>query len=169
MKRYILFGITLLMAFPLSVVAQDEDTEEEEEVQVKRVVRVQKHYETRTVKGYVFDAATQKPVSGAIVRAADIDGYSVLTDDDGSYSLKLPLFSSSLYVSSPDHNPVKIGLSKDSEQKSVNLYPSTFKAEYGQQTNVRGDFEATDFKYTNAINIKDEIQMQCCFYLVAPV
>ena len=161
MKRYILFGMTLLMAFPLCAVAQDEDTEEEEEVvQVKRVVRVQKHYETRTVKGYVFDAASQKPVSGAIVRAADIDGYSVLTDDDGSYSLKLPLFSTSLYISSPDHNPVKIGLSKDEAQKSVNLYPSAFTAEYGVQTNVRGDYEATDFKYSPAINIKDEVQKQ---------
>ena len=47
------------MAFPLSVVAQDEDTDEEEEVvETKRVVRVQKHYETRAIKGYVFEAAT---------------------------------------------------------------------------------------------------------------
>ena len=30
MKKYILFGLTLLMAFPLSVVAQDDDTEEED-------------------------------------------------------------------------------------------------------------------------------------------
>jgi TonB-linked SusC/RagA family outer membrane protein len=162
MKRYILFGITLLMAFPLSVVAQDEDTEDEEEevVQVKRVVRVQKNYETRTIKGHVFDAATQQPVSGAIVRASEIDGYSVLTEDDGSYSLKLPVFTTAIYVSSPDHNPVKIGLSRGEEQKSINLYPSTFTAQYKQQTNVRGDYEATDFKYTNAINIKDEIQKQ---------
>ena len=161
MKRYILFGITLLMAFPLSVVAQDEDTDDEEEVvQVKRVVKVQKNYETRTIRGHVFDAATQQPVSGAIVRATEIDGYSVLTEDDGSYSLKLPVFASAIYVSSPDHNAVKIGLSKDEEQKSVLLYPSTFKAEYTQQANVRSDFEATDFKYTNAINIKDEIQRQ---------
>ena len=26
MKKYIIFGLTLLMAFPLSVVAQDDDT-----------------------------------------------------------------------------------------------------------------------------------------------
>ena len=161
MKRYILFGISLLMAFPLSVVAQDEDTDEEEEVvETKRVVRVQKHYETRAVKGYVFDAATGKPVSGAIVRAAEVDGYSVLTDDDGSYTLMLPLFATAIYVSSPDHNPVKQGLSRDAEQRSINLYPRTFKAEYTPQTNLRGDAVATDFKYTNAINIKEEIQKQ---------
>ena len=43
MKRYILFGISLLMAFPLSVFAQDEYDDEEEEVeeaQIKRVVTV---------------------------------------------------------------------------------------------------------------------------------
>jgi len=160
MKRYILFGFSLLMAFPLSVVAQDDNDDEEEAVQVKRVVRVQKHYETRTIKGFVFDAATHEPISGAIVRAAEIDGYSVLTDDDGSYQLKLPLFTTAVYVSSPDHNPVKLGLASTEKQKKVELYSSTFSPEYGQQTNVRADYQATDFQYTNAINIKEEIQKQ---------
>ena len=60
MKRYILFGFSLLMAFPLSVVAQDDDTDEEEvEVaQIKRKITVKKQYETRTVKGKVVDATT---------------------------------------------------------------------------------------------------------------
>ena len=160
MKRYILFGFSLLMAFPLSVVAQDDNDEEDEAVQVKRVVRVQKHYETRTIKGFVFDAATHEPISGAIVRSAEIDGYSVLTDDDGSYELKLPVFATAIYVSSPDHNPVKLGLTSTERQKKVELYSSTFSPEYGQQTNVRGDYQATDFQYTNAINIKEEIQKQ---------
>ena len=58
MKRYILFGFSLLMAFPLSVVAQDDTDEEEVEVaQIKRKITVKKQYETRTVKGRVVHCA----------------------------------------------------------------------------------------------------------------
>ena len=163
MKRYILFGFSLLMAFPLSISAQDYDDDEEEvieEAQVQRVVKLKKQYETRSVSGFVYDAATKQPVSGAIVRAAEVEGYSALTGDDGGYTVKVPLFASGIYFTTPDHNPVKIGLQKGEKQKDVYLYPTTFKAEFGTQTNVRSDFEMKDFKYTSALNIKDEIQKQ---------
>ena len=161
MKRYILFGFSLLVAFPLSVFAQDEEGDEEnlDFLKPKRTVTV-KNYETRSVKGLVIDGATKKPIAGAIVRAADFDGYSVLTDDDGTYELSVPVFSSALYISTPDFNPVRMGLVKGEQQRQVILYPSTFAAEYGAQTNVINLYEATDFKYTNAINIKDEVQKQ---------
>ena len=162
MKRYILFAFSLLMAFPLGVFAQDDETEDEDFdfLKPKRTATVKKNYETRTIKGTVFDGATKQPLAGAIVRAAEVDGYSVLTDDDGTFELKLPLFASAIYVTSPDHNPVRMGLVKAEKQQDVMLYPLTFTAEYGPQANVRGDYSATDFKYTNAINIKDEIQKQ---------
>ena len=163
MKRYILFGFSLLVAFPLSVFAQDEDTDDEEDMDFlkpKRTLTVKKLYETRSIKGVVIDGATKQPLAGAIVRAAEIDGYSVLTNDDGTYELKLPVFASAIYVTTPDHNPVRLGLVKDEKQENVILYPSMFTPEYSTQTNVRGDYSATDFKYTNAINIKDEIQKQ---------
>ena len=161
MKRYILFSLSLLMAFPLAVCAQDDDSEEEgTETAVRSFAVKQRQYETRTVKGVVLDAATQQPISGAIVRAAEIEGYSTLTEDNGSYELKLPVFASSILVTSPDFNPVKIGLTKKDTQKTVYLYPSVFSAEYSQQTNVRSDAVANDFKYTGAVNIKDEIQKQ---------
>ena len=163
MKRYILFGLTMLLSFPLTVVAQDDiddDEEEGTETAVKVFVPKQHQYETRTVKGIVLDAATKEPIAGAIVRAAEIDGYSVLTEDDGKYELKVPLFASALYVASPDYNPVRIGLLKAEEQKQALLYPTTFLQEYAPTTNVRGEVSSSDFKYTSAINIKDEVQQQ---------
>ncbi|MBR0049755.1 MAG: SusC/RagA family TonB-linked outer membrane protein [Prevotella sp.] len=160
MKRYIIFGLTLLMAFPISVSAQDDDMEEEAEVAVRVIKKKQKQYDTRAVSGRVTNAATGQPIAGAIVSSDEISGYSVLTEDDGTYELKVPLFVTSLFITSPDFNPVRLGLKADEKQREVRLYPATFTAEYTQQTNVRGDREATDFKFTNSVNIKDEVQKQ---------
>ena len=150
-----------LMALPQTMMAQDDDSddgEEEEVTAVRAFTPKQKQYETRTVKGLVLDAATKKPISGAIVKAVEIDGYSVLTEDDGTYELKVPLFASGIIVSSPDYNPVRLGLIEGESQKTACLYSAMFKAEYGTQTNNRNDYQATDFKYSSAINIKDEVQ-----------
>ena len=149
------------MVFPLAVSAQDDDSEEEgTETQVRGFAIKQKKYETRNIAGRVVNAATSEPVSGAIIHAAEIDGYSTLTEDDGSFVLKVPVFATALYVVTPDFNPVRMGLTKDSLQRTIMLYPTTFDAEYTAQTNVRSDASANNFKYTNAINIKDEIQKQ---------
>ena len=168
MKRYILFGLTMLMAFPLGVWAQDDvtDDEEEEGVAAVRTFTVkQKQYQTRTVRGQVLDAATRKPVAGAIVRADEIDGYSVLTEDDGTYELKAPVFATALYVTATDYNAVRQGLAPDTQQKTVLLYSTNFTADYAATNNVRGDQSATDFQYSSAINIKDEVQNQLGGYV----
>jgi len=159
MKRYILFGLSLLMAFPVCVSAQ-EDTEEVVETAVRVVKKKQKQYETRTISGRVLNATTHQPISGAIVTADGIDGYSVLTEDNGSYELKVPLFTTSVFVTSPDFNPIRMGIQADQAQYDVILYPAAFQADYERQMNMRGDREAADFKYTNSVNIKDEVQKQ---------
>ena len=164
MKRYILFGFSLLMAFPASTFAQEDLEEEEVQAPVRMMTVKQKNYETRVVRGCVLDAATRQPVAGAIVRAAEIDGYSVLTEDDGTYELKVPVFSTSLYVTTPDYNPVRLGLMTTAEQKPALLYSLSFAAEYSNETNVRGDHSSADFKYTSAVNIKSEIQSQLGAY-----
>ena len=58
MKRYILFGLTLLMAFPVCVMAQDDDTEDEAEAAVRVVKKQQKQYPTRVIRGRVLNATT---------------------------------------------------------------------------------------------------------------
>ncbi len=158
----------MLLAFPLSVAAQDDNYDDDEEdvpAPVRVVAPRQQTYETRTVSGSIIDAATRQPVAGAIVRAAEIDGYSVLTEDDGTYQLQVPVFATALLVTTTDYNPVRIGLAAGEQQRPVMLYSTVFSAEYGQQTNVRGDLTTNNFQYTNAINIKDEIQNQLGAYV----
>ena len=162
MKRYILFGLSLLMAFPLSVSAQDdEEYDEESEVVVKKKSpQVKKNYETRTVKGRVVDAATGMPLSGAMLQVDDYSGYSVLTEEDGTYELKVPVFAASVLVSAPDFNPVRLALRKGEQQFEVKLFSAMFTQEYAKDINVRSDFAVNDFKYSTATNIKEEIQKQ---------
>jgi TonB-linked SusC/RagA family outer membrane protein len=160
MKRYILFGLSLLMAFPVCVSAQDDDMEEEEVITSRVVKKKQKKYDTRVVRGQVKSAVTGQPVGGALVFADGVDGYSVLTEDDGTYELKVPLFTTSIYVSTTDFTPVRMGLQATEAQHEVLLYPTNFTAEYSKQIDPRNDRSATDFKYTNSVNIKDEIQQQ---------
>ena len=75
MKKYILFGLTLLMAFPLSVVAQDDDTEEDLiETIARKLTPKQKQYPTRVISGRVVNAATGLPIAGTIVSADDVEG-----------------------------------------------------------------------------------------------
>jgi TonB-linked SusC/RagA family outer membrane protein len=160
MKRYILFGLSLLMAFPLSISAQDEDFDDEQETVVKKKVVKVKQYETRTIKGKVADAATGKPISGALVQTADFRGYSTLTEDDGTYELKLPLLATSVLISAPDYNMVRLGVQDGEQQLPTLLFAATFDAEYDKDINVRSDYSSTDFKYSTAINVKEELQKQ---------
>ena len=82
MKKYILFGLTLLMAFPLSVVAQDEDTDQEEdliETLARKLTPKQKQYPTRVISGRVVNATPGQPIAGTIVSTNDVEVYSTLT------------------------------------------------------------------------------------------
>ena len=167
MKRYILFGFSLLlMALPAATYAQDyDDDEDDDDVQGPRALAVkQVNYETRKVRGAVYDATTQQPVAGAIVKAAEIEGYSVLTDDDGTFSVDVPVFTTALLVTTTDFNPVRIGLVPGEQQRRVFLYPVSFDAEYTAGTNVLGNHSSTNFGYTTSVNIKSDIQSQLGAY-----
>ena len=158
-----ILGISLMMAFPFCAFAQDDETDEQE--QATRVLTPKKKvYATRVVKGRVVDAASKMPVAGAIVKAGGITGYSVLTEDNGTFELKVPVFATSLYVSSPDHNAVLAGLTASEELQDIMLYGTAFKGDYAETDNLRGDKQATGFAYSNAINIKEEMQKQLGAY-----
>ncbi len=158
MKRIIIASLSLMMfgIWPLS--AQDADTQMEATSRQERKAPSPKQYPTRQVKGRVVDATTRQSLSGVLVSVAEIEGYSTLTGSDGSYTLRVPLIASSLSFSSPDHNLLKAGLSKNEEQREAALYPLTFSAEYTSGTNVTAAHSAHGFELSNSVSIEDEIQ-----------
>lgn len=163
MKKLIAIALPLLMLLPLSVVAQVEDTVEEEDVIEtlgRRLQTKQKQYPTREVSGRVLNATTSMPLTGALVTADGVEGYSTLTEDDGTFTLKVPTFTTSLYITMPDFNAVRLGLQDQQQQRDVRVYPVTFSSQYARSINVLSDYTAADFAFTNSANIKEEVQKQ---------
>ena len=168
MKEYIkitLLGLGLTLGFTLPIAAQDDFEDEMEEATVAKKVVKKKEYKTRAVRGQVIDAATSAPIPGAMIKAYGVDGYSGLTDDQGNYTINVPVFTSSLYVSEPDYNAVVLGLTKEEQQKTVMLHKNFFKSDYKESTDILQTAQANNFEYTNAVNIKEEIHGQLGGYV----
>ena len=106
----------LLLAIPTLSFAQDEEPQEGTvETNIRSLVQKRQKYETRTITGRVLDATTKAPIGGCIVSTDGVDGYSGLTGDDGTYKVNVPVFATAIYVVSPSHNPVRIGLQEEDD------------------------------------------------------
>ncbi len=159
----------MLMAGSVSVSLSAQDFDDDEPFADKVARRLKDsskpQYETRTVKGRVLDAATGNPVAGVIVSAYGVGGYSTLTDDDGRYEVAVPTFASALQISSPDHTMAVLGLSANEEQKDLSLYAVTFMPDYRPELDVLNNRDAQNSQYSNAVNVKEEIQKQLGGYV----
>ncbi|MBP3774049.1 MAG: SusC/RagA family TonB-linked outer membrane protein [Bacteroidaceae bacterium] len=115
-----------------SLCAQDDVTEDtSEEVQVvKKPVHKQQLpvYEMKEVSGRILDAATKNPISGVRVQALADARYSTMTEEDGRYKLSVPVFTTALFISTPEYNSVQLPI-KGGEQ-IVNMYSSVFHSFY---------------------------------------
>ena len=158
MNRLILFFLAFSVGCGCTAASLPQDEDSLHAASGRTVPKARKHYPTREVSGRVLDATTRQPLSGAMVRAAEVDGYGVLTQADGSYTLRVPLFATSLEVSSPELNMVRIPLAKGERQTDALLYPETFSPDYQRHTNVTAKSEAQDFRFSPAVTIESEIQ-----------
>ncbi len=140
-----------------SVYAQDNATDTEEEVAVKKQPRKTNlpAYKMKEVSGIVLDAATRKPLSGVRVEALADARYSAMTEEDGRYKFSVPVFTTSLYVSTPEYNSVQIAV-QEGEQK-VKLYSSVFNSFYKNGNEVFTNKSAA-IDNPSSISVESEIE-----------
>lgn len=112
-------------------------------------------YEMKEVSGYVYDAATKQPIDGAKVQAFGNNRYSVMTGEDGKYTLKVPVFINSLYVTVPEYNAVQVSFD-GATAPSVALYSSVFNSVYSTYTGITASAKA-ELRNTSAITVDEEI------------
>ncbi|MBO4593318.1 MAG: SusC/RagA family TonB-linked outer membrane protein [Bacteroidaceae bacterium] len=160
-----LFGLGLSLFFlagttPLyaqdDVTDVEEEVEEQEEVMIKRPAVVKTPtYEMREVKGTVIDAATRKPLAGVRVQSLNDPRYSAMTEEDGKYTVSVPVFTTTLYISTPEYNPVQIPV-RDEEQ-TTSIYSSVFNSFYKDANQVFTKAEAT-WSNSSAISVESDIE-----------
>lgn len=158
-KGFYRLGIGLMMlSGATTLFAQEATTEEEAPVKPKRVAVTTPQYEMKEVSGFVYDAATKTPIDGAKVQAYGNSRYTILTGEDGKYTLKVPVFVNSLYITVPEYNAVQVSFD-GATAPNVAMYSSKFNAVYSETTNILANAKASLIN-SSAITVDEEIDEQ---------
>ncbi len=139
---------TLVFGFcVVPAMAQTEDEEEDEDVEdIKQPVRrsVADKYPTITLKGVVTDQATGQPLVGIQLQALGYIRYTAMTEDDGTFSIKVPEFATSLYVHAPGYlsQQVAIEAGNPSQTIAIKMLKDRFQPMYTTGTDYTAKAEA---------------------------
>lgn len=156
-------GVCLFMlsgSCVLSAQAQSEDTGSEAPAAVAPARPASQpeasKYKMRDVSGYVYDAATKEPLAGVRVQALNNIRYVAMTDENGAYTIRVPEFVTTLFISTSDYNSVQIGIKSDTEQNAY-LYTTHFKDLYTDGTKLLST-ESFTLKDPSALTVENEIE-----------
>ena len=160
-------GFVLLLAFvtvlPAQTAAQDYDDLDTdlEQTAPKAKVKARKQEPTRQIQGRVVSQQGHTPLAGVLLQSVVGEGYSALTDEDGNYTLQVPLYSSALNVTLPGYNKVRVGLNKSGHMRDIVLQSENARALYDDtDDNILQVARAKDFGFSSAVNIGTEIGNQ---------
>lgn len=156
MKRYRFYCLALLMAGTLGGYAQEEAATDTVTA-ARPASPIKKNVKTRPVSGRVFAVTSGTPLGGALVSVSGYDGYSTLTEEDGTYKLDVPEFATALTVTAPDYNSVRVGINQSGKLRDVTLYSSVMRSAYSADDNILNTVVADKFDYSPSLNITSEI------------
>lgn len=156
MKRYRFYCLALLMAGTLGGYAQEEAATDTVTA-ARPASPIKKNVKTRPVSGRVFAVTSGAPLGGALVSVSGYDGYSTLTEEDGTYKLDVPEYATALKITSPDYNTVRVGINQSGKLRDVTMYSSVMRSAYGADDNIQNTVVADKFDYSPSLNITSEI------------
>lgn len=161
MKNINIFTLSLLLALPICASAQvDEDVQEEEQTTAVKVIRTKRQEPTRTITGRVLSQANGEPLAGVMIQSIAGEGYSTLTEEDGTFSVQVPLYSSAVSVTIPGYNKVRVGLNKSGELRDIVLQSDKGRVLYTANDNITNNVKVGSTEFTAERNITSEIGSQ---------
>ena len=116
---------TIVLGLSTGVYAQTDDEDDDEmETAIKQPDRSkikQVNYPTMTIKGIVTDQATGKPLAGIQLRSLGYDRYTAMTDEDGTFTISVPTFTTALYVRAPQFLAQQVAVRTDAPNQYVEI------------------------------------------------
>lgn len=91
---------------------------------------------TVVYKGALVDAATGGPVQGGIIQVAGDDRFSSISDEQGAFEIKVPLYANQLLVRTPTYALARVHLAGKGKELVVRMYSEHFSNGYANEVRV---------------------------------
>lgn len=141
-----------------TLMAQEDATADTTKAKPVAKKTVTKQYPMKKVSGTIFDAATHEPMGGVRVQALADKRYTALTEDNGTYTIEVPTFVTSLFVSVPEYNNTQIAIKGEKDQ-NAQLHSTIFMPFFNDGTTITSTRKAT-IAETSGLTIEPEIEKQ---------
>ncbi|MBQ8969371.1 MAG: SusC/RagA family TonB-linked outer membrane protein [Bacteroidaceae bacterium] len=155
--------LAMLSCVCFSTVYAQAETEEEDAAAVnvynKRKAekeKAEKQYPMQTVKGIVTDNATGNPLGGVRIQALGYEKYSVLTEEDGTYSIDVPEFVHTLYLYVPGYATQQLAIKKGKEA-NASMLSDVFNSYYTDGTNITAKATA-HLDQTSSLTVETDME-----------
>ena len=144
MKQFIyIFALSLSLSFQTAY-AQDDETVDEEMTTVaprKKTVKTPS-YPTTEVRGICVDAASKQPLAGILIQAQGFANYTAMTDETGHFVIKVPTFTSALYVHAPEFISQQVGLGKKDGEIRIEMLSDKFRPMFDKSVSITASASA---------------------------
>ncbi|MDO5447525.1 MAG: SusC/RagA family TonB-linked outer membrane protein, partial [Prevotellaceae bacterium] len=146
--RFVFVGVVLSLSL-LPAMAQDEVEDESSDTKISAPVRKQAKDTNplMTISGVVVDQVTKSPVVGAHIQALNDRRYVAMTDAEGKFSIKVPTFTTSLFVDAPLFANQQVAIATNNEKQSikVQMLSDAYKTMY---------VDGTDYTAKKSFNVR---------------
>ena len=149
-SKAVLFG---LLIGGTTLFAQTGETQEQPIAETANIKE-----DLTEIKGTIYDAATKEVLAGVRVEALGNNRYTAMTKPDGSFSIRIPSFVASLYVSTPGYEGLIVKVQHDKDL-TIYMYDETFSTFVKNEVSVNAKNEMS-IGTTTATTIETEIQNQ---------
>ena len=161
MKRLSILLFAFVNAFAFQAAYAQDNMADDEDLTV--VVKKKKPavkmptYPTMEIKGICIDAVTKAPLEGIMIRTLNNPNYTAMSDEDGSFTIKVPTFATALYVHAPQYMNQQVGLGSPEDLLTIEMLPDKFRQMYSDGTNITASQSQT-FVNTTSQTIETDIQ-----------